>query len=129
MQSSRAFSCQVKQQRGALTLFTAILVLLLLSLMLMYASRTSVSEQQIAANDQRQKMAFHAAEAGLEQAAEYLFANNALITSSSEDVFTDGTDGWLAPGAGRWRLPGPGRWWRRRPAPPRGRPGAGGWPT
>jgi len=103
MQSSRAFSCQVKQQRGALTLFTAILVLLLLSLMLMYASRTSVSEQQIAANDQRQKMAFHAAEAGLEQAAEYLFANNALITSSSEDVFTDGTDGWLAPGAGRWR--------------------------
>ena len=53
---------------GAMTLFTAIIVLVLLGLMLMYANRTSISEQQIAANDLRQKLAFHAAEAGLEQA-------------------------------------------------------------
>ncbi len=91
------------RQMGAMTLFTAIIVLVLLGLMLMYATRTSISEQQIAANDLRQKLAFHAAEAGLEQATEFLYANNVLITSSVEDVFTDGTDGWLAPGVGRWR--------------------------
>jgi hypothetical protein len=91
------------RQAGALTLFTALLVLVLLSLMLIYATRVSVSEQRISANDMRQKLAFHAAEAGIQHGTEYLFANNTLIVSSSEDVFTDGSDGWLAPGVGRWR--------------------------
>ena len=103
MKTIRPTEISPRRQAGAMTLFTAILVLVLMGLMLMYATRTSVSEQRIAANDFRQKLAFHAAEAGLEQATEYLFANNILITSSEEDVFSDGTDGWLAPGVGRWR--------------------------
>lgn len=89
-------------QGGALTLFAAAIVLVLMSLMLFYAFRTSVMEQRVSANDMRQKMAFHAAEAGLQHATEYLYANNILITSSKLDLFTDGRDGWLAPGARRW---------------------------
>lgn len=91
-----------RRQEGAITLFTAALILLLMTLMLFYATRTGIFEQRVSANDMNQKMAFHAAEAGVNHAIEYFFSNSALISSAAEDIYSDGTDGWMAAG-GRWR--------------------------
>ena len=77
------------RQRGALTIFTAILVLLLMTLMLVYAAQTGVFEQRSSANDVRQKQAFHAAEAAVDATMEYLQANTAALLSSQ-------AGGWFA---------------------------------
>ena len=90
------------RQTGALTLFTGTLVLILMTLMLFYATRVSIFEQRVSANDMNQKLAFHAAEAGIDHATEWFFANNMLITSASEDVLSNGADGWMVAGAERW---------------------------
>ena len=63
------------RQTGGLTVFTAIFVLILLTLMLLYATRVGVYEQRNSANDVRQKTAFHAAESAIEQGLEYVIAN------------------------------------------------------
>jgi hypothetical protein len=86
-----------------LTLFSAVLILLLMTLLLFYAARVGIFEQRVSANDMHQKLAFHAAEAGIQHATEYFYANSALIVSPKADVLTNGADGWFFPGAERWR--------------------------
>lgn len=97
------------RQRGALTLFTAVLVLFLMTLMLFYASRVSLFETRISGNEVRQKQAFHGAEAAIEWAVMYVLNNSARILSSRVDEFPDGQggftgDGWFATGQERWVL-------------------------
>jgi hypothetical protein len=82
------------RQRGALTIFTGVFVLILMTLMLMYATRVGVFEQRVSSNEMRQKQAFHAAEAALQQAIEYLQANQALVDSSDEEAGPDGEGGF-----------------------------------
>lgn len=91
-----------RRQRGVLTTFTAIMVLVLLSLMMVFAVRAGVFEQRDSANDFRQKLAFHAAESGIEAAKEFFRANATLAGSYTADLLPDGTDGWLASGAEKW---------------------------
>lgn len=70
-------------QRGGLTIFTGIFVLILLTLMLLYATRVGVFEQRVSSNEVRQKIAFHAAESVVDQGVEYLLANSGRIFSAS----------------------------------------------
>jgi hypothetical protein len=89
-------------QRGAITIFTGIMVLLLLTGLLVYATRVGISEQRISANELRYKQAFVAAESGLEHAREYLLAHQILLNSAEDDLLQDGSDGWLSPSGSRW---------------------------
>ena len=84
------------RQRGVITTFTGVLILLLLGLMMFFAMRVGVFEQRVSANDARQKLAFHTAESGIQHAKEFFLANVALIASGTPDFLPDGRDGWLA---------------------------------
>jgi hypothetical protein len=83
------------QQRGAVTMFSAVLILILLTEMLIYAVQVGVFEQRKSGNEMRQKQAFHAAETGIQHAQEYLLAN--VLGLVSQDA-----DGWLSPASERW---------------------------
>lgn len=83
-------------QRGVFTTFTGVLILVLLGMMMFFAIRVGVFGQRVSANDARQKLAFHAAESGIQQAKEFFLANSLLISSYTEDFLPNGTDGWLA---------------------------------
>jgi len=89
------------RQKGAVTMFSAILILILLTEMLIYAVQVGVFEQRKSGNEMRQKQAFHAAETGIQQAHAYMLAN-------ATDLTFPGADGWLsdvyesAGGEGRW---------------------------
>jgi len=88
-------------QKGAVTMFSAILILLLLTEMLIYAVQVGTFEQRKSGNEMRQKQAFHAAETGIQQAQAY-------VLSHALDMTYGGTDGWLSDdyvtdgGGGRW---------------------------
>jgi hypothetical protein len=101
-QTKRSLPSLRRNQQGILTVFTGILILLMLTLMMTYAVRVGIAEQGISANEVRQKLALHAAEAGIQHAKEFFIANSALLASDRIDLLPDGTDGWLAPGAERW---------------------------
>ena len=92
------------RQTGGVTIFTAILVLIVLTLMIFYAARVGQFEQRVSANEVRQKVAFHAAEAAIDQGVEYLSANQDLVLSNAVAGFSDGAggfrDGWIA--ANKW---------------------------
>jgi len=77
-----------------LTVFTAVLVLLILTAVIFYASRSGIFEQRVSANEVRQKTAFHAAEAALDQAGEYMLANQKLILSNEVAAYPDGSGGF-----------------------------------
>ena len=83
------------RQRGVITTFTGVLILLLLGLMVFFSMRVGVFEQRVSANDVRQKLAFHTAESGIHHAKEFFLANWPLLTSDEEDVLST-SDGWLA---------------------------------
>jgi len=98
------------RQAGVLTIFMAVLVLVLMTLMLFYTTRVGLFEQRVAANDLRQKLAFQAAEAGIDYALEFLLANNERLISNSdqaapflnEDGDLDYYAGWFAEGSTFW---------------------------
>jgi len=90
------------RQRGALTMFSAVMILLLLTELIIYAVSGGVIEQTKSANDMRQKLALHAAESGLNHGKEFFIANRALVVSTVTDLLPDGTDGWLSAGAEHW---------------------------
>ena len=91
------------RQHGMLTVFTGILILVMLTMMMIFAVRSGVAEQRTSSNEVRQKLALHAAETGVQHAKEFFIANSMLIASDRIDKLPDGTDGWLAPGAAlRW---------------------------
>lgn len=78
-----------KRQSGITTTFIAILLLVILSLGVLMAVSTGLFEQRTAANEQRQKIAHHAAEAGLAVGIEFMNANYGDIASTD-------TGGWMA---------------------------------
>lgn len=89
------------RQKGAVTMISAVLILILLTEMVIYAVQVGVFEQRKSGNEMRQKQAFHAAETGIQQAHAYMLAN-------AYDITFSGTDGWLSDtyvsegGSGRW---------------------------
>jgi type II secretory pathway pseudopilin PulG len=94
------------RQKGGLTIFAAVVILSLLTLMLIYSTQSQKAEQRISANEYRQKLAFHAAESGADQAIEYLLANSARLLSASATAVPDGSGGsrpgWFDATAGVW---------------------------
>ena len=90
------------RESGVITLFTSIMLLLLLTALMAYSSQISIMAQRASANEVRYKQAFHAAEAGIDQAREYFLANQVLVNSDEDDLFSDGSDGWFSASAGRW---------------------------
>lgn len=101
----------MRRQRGALTIFTALLVLTLMTLLLVYASRVGILEQRVSGNEMRQKLAFQAAEAGLDYATEYLLAAGTRLISKKAEAapYTDADGntafraGWFADGNIHWK--------------------------
>ncbi len=91
-------------QRGFITTFTGVLILLMLTLMIFFAMRVGVFDQRNSANDMRQKLAFHTAESGIHHAKEFFRANSIIAASPVENLLPNGTDGWLSGvvGATRW---------------------------
>lgn len=83
-------------QSGIVTTFTGVMILILLTLMMFFAIRVGVFEQRVSANEVRQKEAFHAAEAGINHAKEFIRANGAIVASDVVDLLPNGEDGWLA---------------------------------
>ncbi|MFC1701941.1 hypothetical protein ACFL1J_04260 [Pseudomonadota bacterium] len=98
MQRLGMFINQRNRQTGGMTVFTAVLVLIVLTLMIFYAARVGRMEQNISSNDVRQKLAFHAAEEALEQGVEYFKANQQLLLSDEVGEFPAAAgglrDGW-----------------------------------
>lgn len=92
-----------RHQTGMLTTFTGVLILVLLTLMMFFATRVGVFDQRVSTNDLLQKRAFHAAESGIQHAKEYFLAHDELLASDVTDKLPNGDDGWLAPGAERWQ--------------------------
>jgi hypothetical protein len=95
-------------QKGGLTIFSAVILLALLTLMLLYSTRVQQSEQTVSANEYRQKLAFHAAESASEQAMEYMLANSFRILSAEADAISDGAGGsrpgWFNDTDGVWTV-------------------------
>lgn len=77
-----------KNQSGAATLLVAIILLIGITLIALFATRIGILDQKISGNEYRHKEAFANAEAGLEQAASYLRANPTLHDSA--------TSGWAS---------------------------------
>ena len=84
-------------QRGAVTMLSAVLILILLTEVILYSAQVGVFEQRKSANDVRQKQAFHAAEAGMQHAKEFFLAH---VNSLSADK----VGGWLEDATSRWTL-------------------------
>ena len=94
-----------RYQSGMVTTFTGVMILVLLTLMMFFAIRVGVFEQRVSSNEMRQKLAFHAAESGINHAKEFFRANSVLVASSTVDLLPNGEDGWLADTSeGRWEL-------------------------
>ena len=88
-----------RRQKGGITIFSGILILILLTQMLIYALQTGVFEQRKSANEVRQKRAFHIAESGI-QAGKHFFAadaNDEYIVQPRNDFKPNGDDGWMSP--------------------------------
>jgi hypothetical protein len=96
------------RQKGGLTIFSAVILLSLLTLMLIYSSRVQQAEQKVSANEYRQKLAFHAAESAADQVMEYMLANNFRILSAEADAVSDGAGGarpgWFDATSGVWTV-------------------------
>jgi hypothetical protein len=82
-------------QKGAITMFSAVLILILLTEMIFYAVQVGVFEQRKSSNEMKQKLAFHTADSGVQVAKQFLSAHSLLASSSLVDRLPD-VDGWLA---------------------------------
>lgn len=94
------------KQRGAVTMFSAVLILILLTGLVLYAYQVGVFEQRKSSNEMRYKEAFHLADSAVQLGKEYMLSNVFVIATEQDDVFMNGTeDGWL-PGSSdpHWRL-------------------------
>ncbi|MBT8063570.1 MAG: hypothetical protein KJN94_01015, partial [Gammaproteobacteria bacterium] len=85
------------RQKGAITMFTAVLILILLTELVIFATQVGVFEQRKSANEMNQKIAFHTADGALQMAKQFMTANAYRASSSSL------ANGWLATGATRWQ--------------------------
>lgn len=93
-----------RRQAGGITLFSGVLILILLSQMLIYAVQTGIFEQRKSANEVRQKHAFHIAESGIQTAKQFFVAFEAYLVQPNNDFKPNGDDGWLSPNGMRWAL-------------------------
>jgi hypothetical protein len=91
-----------KRQTGAITMISAVLILILLTEMIIYAVQVGVFEQRKSSNEMRQKEAFHLADSAIQFGKEFMLANSVLIPSNKDDKLPDGTDGWLSATGLRW---------------------------
>lgn len=95
----------IRPQRGVATLAIGVLLLVLITLMTLYGARVGLMEQRISGNEYRAKLAHGAAEAGRNNATEFLNSNLAVFVSDEDEVFLpDGTvvEGWRTAGNDRW---------------------------
>jgi hypothetical protein len=90
-------------QRGIITTFTGVLILVLLTLMMFFAVRVGVFDQRSSSSEMRQKLAFHTAESAISHAKEFFRANSLIAASTATGIL--GSNGWLsaASGALRWQ--------------------------
>ncbi len=81
-----------QKQRGVATLMISLILLFSITMMTLYAAQNTVIETQIAANDYRSKLAYEAAQAGLEAAITELqtVANRTLLADGNEVSDADG---------------------------------------
>lgn len=95
-----------KRQQGVATLAIGMLLLLLITLVVLYAARSAILEQRIAANDYRAKMVQAAAAAGLNHGIEHINANARVFNASDSYTFSSGTTikGWLDPTDNKWNI-------------------------
>lgn len=68
-----------QHQKGAVTLLVSAVMVILITLITVFASRVGILEQKISANDARHKEAFSASEAGIEDALRFVKHNKGLI--------------------------------------------------
>jgi hypothetical protein len=86
-----------ERQKGALTMFSAVLILILLTEMIFYAVQVGVFEQRKSSNEMNQKLAFHAADSAIQQAKQFMWANGRLAAAAKAD------GDWLFSGSQRWQ--------------------------
>lgn len=82
-------------QRGVAALAVALIIIVLLTLVTLFAARVGVMEQRTSANEFRAREAFDAAEAGIEQGLAFLGQNRRQISSTA-------TGGWMQAGNVKW---------------------------
>lgn len=70
------------RQRGAVTLFVALIALVLITIMTVYTASVGVMDQRMSGNELRHRQAEAAAEAGLNQAIAYFKARKSLVISA-----------------------------------------------
>lgn len=75
------------KQNGAATLFVSIIILIIMTLMVVYAARVGLFEQRISANDVRYKEAFAIADGGLDFSTQ-LFASEFSLLYDGSDAST-----------------------------------------
>ncbi|MGR9072880.1 MAG: pilus assembly PilX family protein [Gammaproteobacteria bacterium] len=73
----------VKSQRGTAALFTAVVLLIVATLMVLFAGKVGVQDMRISGNDSRYKTAFANAEAGIERMAAKIMADDSLTYPTS----------------------------------------------
>ncbi|KAF0813183.1 hypothetical protein IGB42_02111 [Andreprevotia sp. IGB-42] len=64
---AKNFSATPAQQQGAVTIFIAVIMLVILGLMTLYTNRSVITEQRSTANEYKQALAMEAAQSGLSQ--------------------------------------------------------------
>lgn len=91
-------------QSGVVTLAVGILLLLLITMVTLYGARVGLMEQRISGNEYRAKLVHGAAEAGRNNAIEFINANLEVFNTDEPATLTDGStvQGWLAAGNDRW---------------------------
>lgn len=94
--NNRPFSCH----KGATTLLMVVVVSFLILLISIFANRVGIREQRISASDVRQKEAFAASEAGMENALRFIKHNKGLIEAGIDPgagtVYSNTLTGTLA---------------------------------
>ncbi|MCB1606822.1 MAG: hypothetical protein KDI71_07590 [Xanthomonadales bacterium] len=100
MTTSRVSKMGFTQQRGMVTLFVAIMLLLIISIAVLFSTSVGIFEIRTGANQYRSQRAFDAAQSGLNYGLEYVRANRARVASIS-------IGGWLEENL---------EWWERCPA-------------
>lgn len=92
------------RQGGIVTLAVGILLLLLITLVTLYGARVGLLEQRTSANEYRAKLVHGAAEAGRNNAIEFINANLEVFNTDEPATLTDGStvQGWRAAGNERW---------------------------
>ncbi len=63
---------------------------------MLYATQVGVFEQRVSSNETRQKIAFHAAEAAINQGLEYVLANAQRMFDAGPEAMPDGVGGFRA---------------------------------